>query len=49
MIPSSTVTVSGKSAETLLKLLEAIEDNDDVQGVSSNMDIAAEELEKLSA
>jgi YebC/PmpR family DNA-binding regulatory protein len=49
MIPSSTVTVSGKSAETLLKLLEAIEDNDDVQSVSSNMDIAAEELEQLSA
>jgi len=49
MIPSSTVTVTGKSAETLLKLLEALEDHDDVQSVSSNMDIAAEELEKLSA
>jgi transcriptional/translational regulatory protein YebC/TACO1 len=49
MLPSSTVTVSGHSAQTLLKLLEAIEDNDDVQNVSSNMDIAAEELEQLSA
>jgi YebC/PmpR family DNA-binding regulatory protein len=49
MLPSSTVTVSGHNAQTLLKLLEAIEDHDDVQSVSSNMDIAAEELEQLSA
>jgi YebC/PmpR family DNA-binding regulatory protein len=49
MIPSSTVNVSGQSAQTLLKLLELLEDNDDVQSVSSNMDIAAEELEQLSA
>ncbi len=49
MMPSSTVTVSGQAAQTLLKLLEALEDNDDVQTVSSNMDIAAEELEQLSA
>ena len=49
MLPSSTVTVSGQAAQTLLKLLEALEDHDDVQNVSSNMDIAAEELEQLSA
>ena len=49
MLPSSTVTVSGQPAQTLLKLLEALEDHDDVQSVSSNMDIAAEELEQLSA
>ena len=49
MIPSSTVNVSGQAAQTLLKLLELLEDHDDVQSVSSNMDIAAEELEQLSA
>jgi YebC/PmpR family DNA-binding regulatory protein len=49
MIPSSSVHVSGHAAQTLLKLLEALEDHDDVQTVSSNMDIAAEELEQLSA
>ncbi len=49
MMPTTTVTVSGQSAQTLLKLLEALEDHDDVQSVSSNMDIAAEELEQLSA
>ncbi len=49
MLPSSTVNVSGQNAQTLLKLLELLEDHDDVQSVSSNMDIAAEELEQLSA
>jgi YebC/PmpR family DNA-binding regulatory protein len=49
MLPATTVAVSGQGAQTLLKLLEALEDNDDVQSVSSNMDIAAEELEQLSA
>jgi YebC/PmpR family DNA-binding regulatory protein len=48
-IPSSTVAISGKPAEQMVRLLEAVEDHDDVQSVSSNMDIAAEELEKLSA
>jgi len=43
------VLVSGQNAQTLLKLLEALEDHDDVQSVSSNMDIAPEELEQLSA
>jgi transcriptional/translational regulatory protein YebC/TACO1 len=49
MMPSSTVAISGKSAEQMVRLLEALEDHDDVQTVSSNMDIAAEELERLSA
>jgi YebC/PmpR family DNA-binding regulatory protein len=49
MMPSSTVAISGKNAEQMVRLLEAIEDHDDVQSVSSNMDIAAEELERLSA
>jgi|SRR5688572_11427098 YebC/PmpR family DNA-binding regulatory protein len=49
MVPQSTVTVTGKSAESIVKLLELLEDHDDVQNVSSNMDIAAEELERLSA
>jgi YebC/PmpR family DNA-binding regulatory protein len=49
MIPSSTVAISGKPAEQMVRLLEVLEDHDDVQSVSSNMDIAAEELERLSA
>jgi YebC/PmpR family DNA-binding regulatory protein len=49
MVPSSTVAITGKAAEQMVRLLEALEDHDDVQSVSSNMDIAAEELERLSA
>jgi YebC/PmpR family DNA-binding regulatory protein len=49
MMPQSTVAISGKNAEQMVRLLEGLEDHDDVQTVSSNMDIAAEELEKLSA
>jgi YebC/PmpR family DNA-binding regulatory protein len=49
MMPQSTVAIAGKNAEHMVRLLEALEDHDDVQTVSSNMDIAAEELERLSA
>ena len=49
MIPENTVAISGKHAEQMVRLLEALDDHDDVQNVSSNMDIAAEELERLSA
>ena len=49
MMPQSSVSISGKNAEQMVRLLEALEDHDDVQNVSSNMDIAAEELERLSA
>ncbi len=49
MLPQSSVAIAGKHAEQMVRLLEAIEDHDDVQSVSSNMDIAAEELERLSA
>jgi len=48
MLPQST-SPSRKQAEQMVRLLEALEDHDDVQSVSSNMDIAAEELERLSA
>jgi YebC/PmpR family DNA-binding regulatory protein len=49
MMPSSTTAISGKPAEQMVRLLEMLDDHDDVQHVSSNMDIAAEELEQLSA
>jgi YebC/PmpR family DNA-binding regulatory protein len=49
MMPSSTVSIAGKQAEQMVRMLDVLEDHDDVQGVSSNMDIAAEELERLSA
>ena len=39
MIPKNEVAVSGKEAERLVKLLDALDDSDDVQRVSSNGDI----------
>ena len=39
MIPKTTVKVDGKQAEQILKLMEALEDSDDVQQVYSNFDI----------
>lgn len=39
MIPQTEVPVSGGDAERLLRLLEALDDHDDVQKVSSNADI----------
>ena len=39
MIPSNSIKIEGKSAEHMLKLLEMLEDCDDVQNVYSNFDI----------
>lgn len=44
LIPTTTVAVAGKDAEQLLKLMEALEDHDDVSKVYSNFDIDAETL-----
>jgi YebC/PmpR family DNA-binding regulatory protein len=44
MIAKSTVQVSGKDAERLLKLMSVLDDNDDVSKVFSNFDIDAETL-----
>ncbi len=39
MIPKTEVAVSGAEAERLVRLLDALDDNDDVQTVSSNAEI----------
>lgn len=39
LIPETTIRVEGKDAENVLKLMEAIEDHDDVQHVYSNFEI----------
>ena len=48
MIPQNTVKVSGKEAEQTLKLMEALEEHDDVQNVYSNFDIDEKELVSLN-
>jgi YebC/PmpR family DNA-binding regulatory protein len=48
-IPKNTVEVTDeKPAKALLKLLESLEDHDDVQNVSANFDIDDELMEKIS-
>ncbi|MBI1777235.1 MAG: YebC/PmpR family DNA-binding transcriptional regulator [Proteobacteria bacterium] len=47
--PRSSVPVGEEAAEALLKLLDALEDNDDVQAVSANYEVADAVLEKLTA
>ena len=44
LTPKSTVTVHGADAEKLLKLMEALEEHDDVSKVFSNFDIDAETM-----
>jgi len=45
MIPQTTVALEGKEAEKMLKLMDALEDHDDVQNVYSNFDIDDEMME----
>ena len=40
--------LAGDAVATLMKLIETLEDDDDVQNVYSNADISAEDLEKLA-
>jgi YebC/PmpR family DNA-binding regulatory protein len=49
MVPQTTVRLTGKEAEQMLKLMENLEDSDDVQKIYANFDIADEEMERLSA
>ena len=45
----SAIPVGEEDAETLFKLLDALDDNDDVQRVATNFEVADEILERLSA
>lgn len=47
MRASTSAAISGKEAETMLKLLDMLEDLDDVQNVYSNADIDAASLEAM--
>ena len=49
MIPQTTVAISGKEAESMLKLFEALDEHDDVREVYANFDISDEEMTELLA
>ena len=48
MIPQNTIKLDGDKAASMLKLMEKMEDNDDVQNVYANFDIPDAIMEKLS-
>ncbi|HXG68681.1 MAG TPA: YebC/PmpR family DNA-binding transcriptional regulator [Blastocatellia bacterium] len=45
MRPTNSVRVTGAAAQQVLRLMEALEDHDDVASVAANFDIPAEEME----
>jgi len=47
MVPRTTVQLSGEKAISMLKLMERMEDNDDVQNVYANFDIPDEIMEEM--
>ncbi|MFO7310740.1 MAG: YebC/PmpR family DNA-binding transcriptional regulator [Bacillota bacterium] len=49
MIPKTSVQVVGEDAARLMKLLDALEDHDDVQEVYANFDVPDEVLQALEA
>ena len=48
MVPKTTVEPDEKEARQLLRLVDALEDNDDVQDVYANFDISEEVLEAVA-
>jgi YebC/PmpR family DNA-binding regulatory protein len=49
LVPQNTVSLTGKDAEQTMKLLQELDDHDDVQTVASNADFLSDEIERLSA
>ncbi len=47
--PQNSVSVNEDAAATLFKLLDVLDDNDDVQRIAANFDVAEDVLERLSA
>jgi len=47
--PSNTILVNDQAGETLTKLLEVLDDHDDVQNVYANYELSDALMEKLSA
>jgi YebC/PmpR family DNA-binding regulatory protein len=48
MVPQNRLKVEGTNARQLLRLLEALDDHDDVKSVVSNMDVDEKQLEEVA-
>lgn len=47
-IPKTTVAIEGKTVEQMLRLMEMLEENEDVQNVYANFDIDDSEMERMA-
>jgi transcriptional/translational regulatory protein YebC/TACO1 len=48
MIPQTYMKLEGAAANSMIRLLETLEDTDDVQNVYSNFDVDQKTLEEVS-
>jgi transcriptional/translational regulatory protein YebC/TACO1 len=48
-VPQNTIKLEEKPAEHMLKLMEVLDEHDDVQKVHANFDISDEVMEKVAA
>ena len=48
MIPQNYIKLEGQQAATMIRLVEALEDHDDVQNVHANFDIDQKVLEEVA-
>jgi transcriptional/translational regulatory protein YebC/TACO1 len=48
MIPQNYIKLEGSAASTMIRLLEALEEHDDVQNVHANFDIDQKLLEEVA-
>ena len=48
MIPKNTVNLDERQAEQMLKLMEILDDHDDVQDIFANFDIDDEVIDKIA-
>jgi YebC/PmpR family DNA-binding regulatory protein len=48
MVPSTYIKLEGQQARTMIRLMEAMEDHDDVKSVSTNADIDQKDLEEVA-
>lgn len=46
-IPQNTVSISGREAEQMMKIMNVLDDHDDVQNVFASFDISDEEMERI--
>ena len=49
MVPQNYIKLEGAAANQMIRLLEAIEDYDDVQNVYSNFDVDQKQLEEVAS